>query len=138
MVKTKVTLKLSTARMNVVIGGQAKAAVDRAATAAQRRAQNNVRAAGRIDTGELVNGIVKEPSQVRSDPMHPAMRVVSRAKHSLYNELGTRDHGARNGGVMRFKPKGSGTFVFARRVRGIRGIHFMRNAVQQTRVNDFL
>lgn len=131
-----VKIKLHPNKVRLVVGGQSQDSVQKAAKMAQTRARANIRQAGRIDTGELIQNIIISPS-ASSGSMRYLYDVTATAKHAIFNELGTKGATARPGGVLVFKPKGSSTFVFAKKTRGIRGIHFMRGAIQACRIEDF-
>lgn len=132
--KTTVNLQLDPRSMETVVGGASKRAVENAAREVRFRARANIISANRIDTGEMVNRIDVE--EIPSDPMMPAFAVTARAKHSIFNELGTKGAVARPGKFLRFTI--GSRVIYAKRVRGIKGIHFMRNALDSLTSADFV
>ena len=129
-------INLDPGKVNAVVGAQAKQAARRAAEATADRVRANIKAMGLVDTGELLAGVVVVQSR-DSTVEHPKYQVVSTAKHTRFLEFGTRAHGPTTAKFLRFKPKGSSTFVFAKWVRGVRAYGFMRKAFQQVRTSDF-
>ena len=130
-----IEVKLDAGKVNTVVGGHTQDAARRAAEQTAMRAENNIRSAGRIDTGEMISGITI--SEVTSHPLMASFQIESTAEHSGYNEFGTRAHGPRRARFMVFTPKGGRGPVFAKWVRGIEGIHFMQDAVDSVRVSDY-
>lgn len=130
-----IEVKIDNGKVNTVVGGHTQDAARRAAELCAMRAENNIRGAGRIDTGEMIGGITID--EVTGHPLMAQFRIVSTAPHSAYNEFGTRAHGPRRAPFMVFTPKTSSRVVFAKWVRGIEGIHFMQRAVDSVRVSDY-
>lgn len=130
-----IDVKIDNGRVAVVVGGQAEVAARNAAEATARRARDNIRGAGRIDTGAMIGGIVVEPAG--SSALAPAFRVESTAPHSAYQEEGTRAHGPVRARHLVFRIRGSGPLIFAKWVRGVTGIHFMQRAFDSIRAGDF-
>lgn len=122
--------------MRVYVGSASEGAVKKAADAAQTRYTNNIRAAGLVNTGELINSVT-QAAVPGSSPMKPARAVGAAAKHAKYQEFGTRAHGPVRAKALRFKPKGSSTFVFAKWVRGVRPQRFAQRALDSIRPTDF-
>lgn len=114
---------------------QMRAATLQAAQITRERARDNLRKAGRFDTGELDRTItIKDATD---NPTYPRFAVGSPVKQAVFNEFGTRAHGPVRAKVLRFKPKGSSAYVFAKWVRGISAVRFMRNALKSLTVYDF-
>lgn len=132
----KFKLTLSDSKMEQVVGHQLVKATFYAATKTKQRARYNIAAAGRIDKGDLYENfeIVESPS---STPMRPAFDVIAASAHAIFNEKGTKGAVAKPGGVMVFKPRGSQVLVFAKKVKGIRGIRFMEEALRSLTAEDF-
>ncbi|MFK4936061.1 HK97-gp10 family putative phage morphogenesis protein [Lactococcus garvieae] len=96
------------------------------------QAKANVTAAGRVDTGKLRDDIdykLRKDGQVVGDMVSD---VGSPDNHAIYNELGTgefADNGAgRKGGW--YYPGSDGKMHFT---KGLKPIHFMRNAFRSTK-----
>lgn len=112
-----------------------QAAARKGANQARERVRQNIYKAGRVDTGKMARGLVVEAG--RSSGYRTLYRVRATTPYYRFQEDGTRAHGPVKAKYMRFKPKGSSTFVFARWVRGVTPGRFMRNAIAQMRAEDF-
>lgn len=106
----------------------------KAADKTQDRVRQNMRKKGRVRTGAMVASVRTTPLQVGVQTWY---RVHSDLDYTVYQEEGVGPQFARHGKVMRFQPKGSGVFVFARRTKGFKGGHFFRDAYRDVRVQDF-
>lgn len=129
-------LILYPAVINTMMREYADASAYRGALAVQRRAQQNVTAAGRVHTGGMRNSI--RARRVRADGDGALWEVGSNRKHTIFQEKGTRAHGPVTAKFLVFTPKGSGTVVFAKWVRGVKAAHFLRDAINSATVSDFL
>lgn len=120
----------------VVIGQIADAAAYRAAQRVRGRAMSNIRSLGRIDTGEMIRGL-----QVRktgaAGPLWPQYTVESTARHTGWQEDGTRAHGPVRAPFLVFQVRGAGPVIFAKWVRGVTPGHFMRRAMTSATPSDF-
>lgn len=121
----------------VVIGEITDAATYRAAQRVRGRAMSNIRALGRIDTGSMIQGLqVRKTGAV--GPLWPQYTVTSTARHTGWQEDGTRAHGPVKADFLVFRIRGSGPVIFAKWVRGVPPGHFMRNAMNAATTADFL
>ena len=111
--------------------------MERASNRVRDRARRNLRAAGRHDTGALGRSIrvTKMPT---STPMKPKFSIGTNLHYAKYQEWGIGPVTPKRAKVLRFKPGGSNTFVFAMRTRGFKGAHFMRDAYRAITTKDFL
>ena len=107
----------------------------RAAGRVRDQAKRNITADGTVDTGRLRASIEGTRWRGRTGVWY---EVGSRLYYARWIHDGTRDHGPVRARMLRFKPKGSGVFVYARRVRGIKGTKYLTRALQNLRVSDFL
>lgn len=117
-------------------------AVQRGTNRARDRAKIEVTAAGRVDTGYLRNQI---QSDVRVTGSRVIGKVTSHAPYSRFVHGGTGIYGPRGRPIvprraryLRFKPKGSATFVFTKSVKGMRPTPFMQRALDKVSIRDFL
>lgn len=134
---TRVTVNIDRAKVRMHVGRLTEASARRASEAVQRRARNNIRRAGRINTGAMLNSI--EVTRLgTSTLLEPKFRIGSDLQYARYQEHGIGPVYPVRAKVLRFKPKGSNTFVFARRTRGFEGAHFMRDAYRAITKQDFL
>lgn len=135
MAKVKFTWNRGEYSRLVARGGPVDQSVRRAAGRTRDRAKRIITAKGRVDTGRLRNSIVAEHS--RSNATQVWWVVGSNLEYAAYQEDGTRAHGPRRARVLRFKPKGSNSFVFAKRVRGVKPAKFLQGALNQLKESDF-
>jgi len=108
----------------------------RAASRLVPRVRENIEKAGRVDTGRM-----SRSTRIRQRPtgqQRDRYAVSVDAPHALFQEEGTRAHGPVTAKFLRFKPKGSSTFVYAKWVRGVTAAHFLRDAYHSLRLRDFL
>jgi HK97 gp10 family phage protein len=113
-------------------GGTVDQAVARAAGRTRDRAKQNL--SRRVDTGHLRQSIVSQRTESITGVTY---QVGSPLPYAIFQEKGTRDHGPRNFKFMRFKPKGSSTFVFAKHVRGVQAANFLADALRSLTPADF-
>jgi hypothetical protein len=130
-------------KLNVVVRDLADKAAYRAAQRIALRARASVIGQGRYDTGEMMSGF--KVKKVTKAPGRPTYKVYNTSAHFPYQELGTPKEAPGIGFIypkkaqfLVFKPKGSNSFVFAKRVRGVKPGNFLRNAAAKTRAVDFL
>jgi len=135
-------VKLNSIRLNAAVAEMTNRAVRRGANALARRARASVLGQGRIDTHEMIRSF--RVIDITTNPLRPRYRVVNTAPHYPFQELGTPKEAPgvgfiypTRGRALRFKPKGSNVFVFARRVRGVSPGHFMTRAVRAEVLRDF-
>jgi hypothetical protein len=93
---------------------------------------------GHVDTGKLRNSITYE---IVKGPKGLTCLVGTRMKYALYLHEGTANKGAGRiyplrARVLRFRPKGSATVVFAESVRGVKPFPFLVKALEQFRASD--
>lgn len=101
-----------------------------------RRAQDNIRRAGRIDTGRMLNS-VSLWTPVYTSTQGIRIRIVANAPYSSFQHDGVRPFGPKKAKVLRFKPKGSRSFIFRPWVRGFTGVPFLKDAAQALSPSDF-
>lgn len=131
-----VRLRIDHSRMESVVGGVTHDAVQQAAEISRDRYKANLRADDLINTGKLINSITT--ATVPRGALSPAVAVGSPLDYVKYPEFGTRAHGPVRAKALRFKPKGSSSFVFAKWVRGVKPYGFARRTLDQIRPNDFM
>lgn len=110
-------------------------AVWRAASKVRDRAKMNVTNAGRVDTGAMRNSIVGRRLRRGSGVWY---EVGSPLEYAIYQHEGvTGPVLPRRATLLRFKPSGSSTFVFAKQTAGFEGVPFLTDALHSLTVNDF-
>jgi hypothetical protein len=100
----------------------------------QKAAKQRLRASPRrIDTGRLINSIFVVPVRYRGTF---GSRVGTNVTYAMFVHDGTGIYGPRKRLItptrkkfLRFRPKGSATYVYARKVRGMRPNPFLRDAL---------
>lgn len=132
----EVRLRIDHSTMSSVVGDITFEAVQQAAEISRERYVANLRADDLVNSGRLVNSITT--ATVPRGVLSPAVAIGSPLDYVKYPEYGTRAHGPVRAKVLRFKPKGSSTFVFARWVRGVRPYGFARKTLDQIRPTDFV
>ena len=121
---------------SVTIAGLADDAAARAAEATRRVARANIKAAGRVDTGEMGAGMRVE--KVSGPELEPRYKITPGGTgYAKYQEFGTRAHGPKRAKRLVFQIRGKGPVIFAKWVRGVTAAHFMRDAVQAVRASDY-
>lgn len=132
----KFTLKLNKQSITIGVDSLSTKAVRNAAERTKLRVQANIARKGRINTGKM-HDTIKVQKLKSSRPMRPRFIVVSHLKYTKYQEHGVKPFGPKRAKMLRFKPKGSSTFVFAKRVRGFPPGNFFKDAHKQIRIQDF-
>lgn len=134
MARVQVSYDLGPSR--TVIGELVDAATYRAAQRVRGRAMSNIRSLGRIDTGSMIQGLqVRKTGAV--GPLWPQYTVTSTARHTGWQEDGTRAHGPVRASHLVFQIRGAGPVIFAKWVRGVTPGHFMRRAMDAATPADF-
>lgn len=133
---THVTVRLDKTKVNSLLYQVTDKGARKAAERTRDRAKAGIVAAGRVDTGRMLNGI--RVTKGSTTPTRTEYRVGTSVPYAGYQEEGIGPVVARRGGVLRFRPKGSSVFIFRPRTRGFPGAHFMRNAYRSLSLRDFL
>jgi hypothetical protein len=107
-----------------------------AAEATRRKAQANIRAAGRVHTGAMMNNM----QVMRVDGGEaPRYKITPGGTgYAKYQEFGTRAHGPVRAKRLVFQIRGKGPVIFAKWVRGVTAAHFMRDAVKAVKASDYV
>jgi len=136
------SVNIKYSKMQAQVSGYARHAARRAAQRVALRARASVLGQGRIDTHEMIRGF--KVLDVTVSPKRPSFRVYNTAKHFKYQERGTPRSNPgvdriypKKSAALRFKPKGSSVFVFAKSVRGVKPGHFLKRAAAATLLKDF-
>lgn len=139
MIRVNVRSQLKGTEFRAFVADKLVDSMQQGAGRVRDRAKANIIAAGRVDNSDMLQQVVAETVQV--DGLKVTARVESRAPHSLYQHEGTANNGAgyiypRTARVLRFSPKGGGV-VFAPKVRGVRGVPFLKDALDASSLSDF-
>lgn len=111
-------------------------AVWRAAGKVRDRAKKNITNAGRVNTGALRNSVTAQ--RVRGGRAGVWYEVGSNLAYAIYQHEGTQGPiYPKRATVLRFKPKGSNTYVFAKKVQGVTGVPYLTDALRSLTISDF-
>jgi hypothetical protein len=101
-----------------------------------------ITAAGRVDTGQMRQGIVVEVVRVAGGQI--TVRITADTEQAGYQHEGTpQTILPRRARVLRFRPRGSAAFVFAPEVRGVhpanptKPLPFLTDALDRLDLSDF-
>lgn len=111
-------------------------AAEWAARRTRNRVRHEIRKSGRIDTGRMHDSI--EISEARRARNRVTYNVGSALDYTLYQNEGIGPVYPVRAKVLRFKPKGSNQYVFARRTRGFKGAKFYQKALSHLRAQDYV
>jgi HK97 gp10 family phage protein len=121
---------------SATVAGIADEAAARAAEATRRKAQANIKAAGRVHTGAMGGNMTVH--KVSSSNNEARYKVTPGGTgYAKYQEFGTRAHGPVRAKRLVFQIRGKGPVIFAKWVRGVTAAHFMRDAVQAVKASDY-
>jgi hypothetical protein len=128
------TLRLDERAIRVHVGGIAEDCAHAGAKALQTRVRHNITTAGRVDTTAMRNSFTIKKADGWPNP---SFSVGSDLHYTVYQEEGIGPVTPKRAKFLRFKPKGSRTFVFTKRTRGFPGAHFFKRAVASMDEADF-
>jgi hypothetical protein len=120
-------------------GGVVYRGFQKAAGRTRDRAKVNLTRVGRVDTGRLRNSIAYE---IQVNGSRISATVGTDVAYGKYIHDGTANNGTgfiypRRATVLRFKPRGGSGFVYAKKVRGIKGTPFIQDAINDLTAADF-
>ena len=134
--RAKVRVVLDRAMINTTLREYGGAAAKKGATSCREKVRAQIRAAGRVDTGEMLAKISIRP--LKSTGTVESYSVSVNTNYASFQNDGTRAHGPARARFLVFKPKGSNRLVFAKRVRGVTAARFMEKALAGMTLQDFL
>lgn len=105
------------------------------ARATASRVQNAIRASGRVVSGKMVRSVTVQGPRGSGD--RTTFTVGSDLFYFWIQNNGTGPIFPVRAKFLRFKPKGSSTYVFAKRTRGVPAGRFMEKATRGLRISDF-
>ena len=108
---------------------------EKAANIVVMNARDNLVKAGRYRTGALLLSL-KAKTVLRANG-RVAFLVGSDMPYAVFQEKGVGPFGPKRAKVLRFKPKGSGAYVFARYVKGFKGAFYFKKALAKVNIRDF-
>lgn len=119
-------------KLGRMIDDERERAVERASEITEQRVKDNIISSGRVDTGKMHDTIHTAPTSRFS------ANVLSQLHYTIYQEKGIGPVTPVKAKALRFKPKGSGSFVFAMRTKGFEGAFFFKRAFDSILLQDFL
>lgn len=125
-----VRMDVDSRKLARIMDREQRGAAQRGARQTQKRVRRNM--VPRTDTGAMSRS-VKIKKQASG-----WYKIYSDLHYTIYQEKGIGPVTPVKAKALRFKPKGSGKFVFAQRTRGFSGGHFFRNAMRALSIRDFL
>lgn len=127
--------RIDTRAIEGVVADKVAPGVQKAAGKVRDSAKDILTASGRVDTGTLRRGVTAETSRIRGQTV--TARVVSEQPYAGFIHEGTTGPILpRRARVLRFTPRG-GPVVYARQVRGIKGVPYLTDALERLRTSDF-
>lgn len=135
--KTSVRIILDKRAINRLTAGTTDVTARRAAGRVRDRAKANLTASGRVNTGRLRDSITARNAG-SSDPQRTVYEVGTNMPYAGYQEHGIGPVYPKRAKVLRFRPKGSSTFIFRPRTRGFPGAHYLERAYKSLTMRDYL
>lgn len=118
---------------NGVVG----AAVAKAAQRIRNQAVLIISKEGRVNTGKLRQSI--HAQKISATATEVVWEIASRLPYSGYQHEGVQGPiYPRRAKALRFKPKGSGVYIFAKSVKGFEGIYYLKKPLEALTVRDFM
>ena len=124
-----VRIRINEAAMTAELNKATRKSALRGAQSAQKKVRNNMRM--RRNTGRMISSVHMRPVGANR------YRIFSDLYYTKYQEYGIGPVRPVKAKALRFKPKGSSTFVFAQRTRGFKGGFFFKRALRSMKVSDF-
>jgi Bacteriophage HK97-gp10, putative tail-component len=121
-------------------GGLAELAVRQAAGRVRDRTKRNITNRGRVDTGKMRQSV---DYHIKTQNAHEVVAEVGiYTAYANWQEQGTAGAGAgwiypRRAKVLRFKGKGAAGYTFAKRVRGVKPMNALKDAIESLSDSDF-
>lgn len=129
-------IRIDKRQVELLLSDVTDASAGRAARRVQQRVTRNITASGRVRTGAMRDSI--RSRRVSHTPAQTTYDVYSDLPYTMFQEEGIRPVYPVRAKVLRFKPKGSNTFIFRPRTKGFKGAHFFRQARAAVTLDDFL
>lgn len=130
-----VTLKMDHRALEAALVQTAERSARRGAGRIRDQAKRNIRSAGRVDTGALMQSI--QVQQLQQGPVQ-RWKIYSPLDYATYQHEGVRPFGPRRAKVLRWRAKGGGGYVFSTKSSGFPGSPFLKSAAEQVTIADFV
>lgn len=136
MARTRTRIVLDSGLINGMLREYTDASAKKGAASCRERVRSAITSAGRVDTGSMRSNISIRP--LKSTGTVTAYSVSVNVPYASFQNDGTAAHGPVRARYLVFKPKGSNSFVFAKRVRGVTAARFMERALAGMTLDDYL
>ena len=136
MARSRVRLQIDGRAVRTISQNTNREASERGAQRAKELIQQEIRAAGRMDRYRMFHSV--RVHRERASGSQFSAWVGPDVPYAKWQNDGTGPIYPRRAKVLRFKPKGSGSFVFARRTKGVPAARFMEKAARRLSTQDFL
>jgi len=130
----KVTV--DSAKLHRALTNIAEAASERAAKNLRQKIREEILLSGRVLTGEMMEKIDVDQA-VPHGPKQRRWAVRPKTKQFRFQDQGTRGVPYVKGRVLRFKPKGSGVFIFRMSTGPISPAYFLKKAKARMSASDW-
>lgn len=95
--------------------------------------RGNISQKGRVASGKMLNSVQAAPLETKTGEV--TVTVFSNVEYTMFQEEGVRGPVLPvRAKVLRFKPAGSASFVFAKSTSGFSGMHAFSRALQDFRL----
>lgn len=131
----KAVLTVNQTALSRQLTADSNAAAQAAADRTIRRARSNVIRKRRVRTRAMANSYRARTTY--SSRHGTAIEITNTVPYYQWQEHGRGPVVPVRARLLRFQPKGSRAFVFARRVRGVAPGNFLRDALRDLRPADF-
>lgn len=113
-------------------------ALERAAGRVRDRTKRNITTKGRVNNGRMRQSVDYKIHPSPDNALERTATVGIYVRYAAWQEGGTRGPiYPTHAKVLRFKPKGGGAFIYAKKVKGVKPGHFLRDAVRSLTADDF-
>ena len=129
-------LTIDSRAVGALLSDVTNAASQRAAYRVRDRAKQNLTAAGRVNTGKLRDSI--KATRTMQTPTVSTWSVGTDLFYAGWQEYGRGPVRPVKAKVLRWRPKGSSTFIFRPYAGPAAGAHYLRDAYRTTTVQDFI
>ena len=128
-------VRINSSKLYRVVHKMSQDASERAAHKLRERIRAEIIQSGRILTGEMMERIDVE--RAIPHPFEGRAHVQPKTKQYHFQDDGTRGTPYRPGRILRFRPKGSGVFIFRRSTGPITAARFTDKAARKMRPHDW-
>lgn len=136
MARSRIRLELDGRAVKTLAQNTNRETSERGAARAKELIQQEIKAAGRMDRYRMYHSVGVH--RQRASGSQFSAWVGPNVPYARWQNDGTGPIYPRRAKFLRFKPKGSNTFVFAKRTKGVPAARFMEKAARRISTKDFL